>query len=381
RISYSLYLFHWPLIVFYGLYRETVFGPWEQAGLLAVGIGLAALSYRFVETPFRGAHRRSGRPWAETKIAGAALVTGAAALAVSLTAGLPQRLSPAAQAVAAELEAITVNPKGCHRVERLAPFKGGQLCTYAGPDAGPDSRFGYLLWGDSHARVMAKGLQQLTPVPGLVLDVSACPALQGVRRSDQGNATACDASQARALALVRDERIPVVVLASRWATVASPVPSPGDGLAPWHLYDRANGHELRFADALARTVAQFRDLGARVILVGPVPEAPFDVPKTLMRAVHLQQPMPAIDRASFDRRQTEVLPVIAAEAKRPGVAVFWPHDRMCDADTCRVVDGHTPLYADDDHLSLPGSLEVLPGLADLVLRTVTAARQTAPITR
>ncbi len=359
RISYSLYLFHWPLIVFYSLYSPAKLSGFERAGILAVGIVLAWLSWRFVESRFRGA-QQGGR--IELRITGVAAVLGAGALAISLSDGMTFRLSPAARAVVAEAAFISVHPKGCGSVEGLRPPANAHLCTYSGSSKG----FGYLLWGDSHARVLGKGLQQLTDMPGLVLDMSSCPSLLDVDRSGSSNRDSCRAHQDRALQLVQAERIPVVVLASRWATNASPIGNLDNGQPSAQLFDRATGAELSFQDALARTVSRFRALGAEVLIFGPVPESPVDVPKAMIRAAHLSEPVPTIDRATFDLRQREVLPAIAAVAAEPGVSVAWPHEMLCNADTCRIADGSTPFYADDDHLSLPGSLIAAKGLADLI---------------
>jgi peptidoglycan/LPS O-acetylase OafA/YrhL len=57
-VSYSLYLVHWPLIVFYRYYRIVDLTPAERWMLVAVSIGAAVLMYRFVEKPFR----RPARP-------------------------------------------------------------------------------------------------------------------------------------------------------------------------------------------------------------------------------------------------------------------------------------------------------------------------------
>jgi peptidoglycan/LPS O-acetylase OafA/YrhL len=58
-ISYSLYLVHWPLIVVAHYLLQRVLVPTEQALILGASLVLAALSYRYVEKPFRGARRLS----------------------------------------------------------------------------------------------------------------------------------------------------------------------------------------------------------------------------------------------------------------------------------------------------------------------------------
>ncbi len=58
-ISYSLYLIHWPLIVFYQYWVGREFTEFECVALVAVGIGVAYLMYRFIEQPFRRSKERT----------------------------------------------------------------------------------------------------------------------------------------------------------------------------------------------------------------------------------------------------------------------------------------------------------------------------------
>lgn len=53
KISYSLYLWHWPVTVFWKYITYDQLYVWDYAGMLAVSLGLAYLSWRYVETPVR----------------------------------------------------------------------------------------------------------------------------------------------------------------------------------------------------------------------------------------------------------------------------------------------------------------------------------------
>lgn len=82
-ISYSLYLVHWPIIVFYkmGLFRPLA--TLDYVYLSAASIGLAALSYQFVEQPFR---RQTKRAKSTRKFLGGTALVAIALIAVSATA-------------------------------------------------------------------------------------------------------------------------------------------------------------------------------------------------------------------------------------------------------------------------------------------------------
>ena len=80
KISYSLYLVHWPIVVFYRYYRTHMLGSAEQIVLAAAAIVVAALMYRFVETPFRVTSSSTGRLYPAR--------TGAACVGLGLMLGL-----------------------------------------------------------------------------------------------------------------------------------------------------------------------------------------------------------------------------------------------------------------------------------------------------
>ncbi len=54
--SYSIYLYHWPLIVFYKYYTLSELTYYPKLGLLAASIVLGLLSWQLIENPFRGKH-------------------------------------------------------------------------------------------------------------------------------------------------------------------------------------------------------------------------------------------------------------------------------------------------------------------------------------
>lgn len=95
RISYSLYLVHWPLVVFYSLGDRTgPLTPGEQIMLPCVAIAVAATMYRFVEMPFRTARLGRSNPRFLAGVTATMVALVAVGGALPLTNGIPQRLSP-----------------------------------------------------------------------------------------------------------------------------------------------------------------------------------------------------------------------------------------------------------------------------------------------
>jgi peptidoglycan/LPS O-acetylase OafA/YrhL len=146
RVSYGFYLWHWPLLV----YAETLdylLPSWFRLPVVALSLALAALTYRFVEVPFR---RRRALPSMRVGLVAGALVTalGAGAGTVILeTRGLPQRFPEALRhAVAVDLDPFEGLDQS--RCDRAPGAPGLPLCRI-GDAARPGVDF--VVWGDSHA--------------------------------------------------------------------------------------------------------------------------------------------------------------------------------------------------------------------------------------
>lgn len=362
KISYTLYLVHWPIIVYTKLVLGRDLAIWEMAGIVMLSLGLAAAIYRFYEAPLRFA--RTGKPWlrAWVYLATAAVGCVAASAVIVTSAGLESRLTPRARAILAARQDPTEHISQCQRFERAASIDRATICNL--PAGGRGTSF--LLWGDSHAGMYGEQLGARMAAlgrPGLIANMADCQSLLDTYTSKRKNREACALLGQEVLRLVRDERIPVVILAARWATLGSPVRAPGDGDFSKTLYDARNeGRETSLQVALTRTVQQFTALGARVVIIGPTPEMDFDVPDLLVRSANLGSGIPASTRLSFDERQAVVLPALKALEAVPGVSVVYPHRSLCDATACRYATGDIPLYTDDDHLSRAGVDTVLPGI-------------------
>jgi peptidoglycan/LPS O-acetylase OafA/YrhL len=159
-ISYSLYLWHWPLLVFNSIGDLVIDGPPSSRSvkfaLFGLSIAAAILSWRFVERPFReGRFRPERKPlFFGTGIAVAALTM--AAIAAIRSGGAPSRFSAPALNAASYLS-MDVNKafgNGCFLGGSDAFSKLNQAtCLHAG-SAGKS----YLLYGDSHAAQLSDGL-------------------------------------------------------------------------------------------------------------------------------------------------------------------------------------------------------------------------------
>ena len=350
-ISYSVYLWHWPLLVFGQMAGAN---PW---GMVALSLVIGALSWRWVENPFRAPGFLGRRTVFAFWAVGTAVFL-LAALAVRQTGGLPGRFSEQTRHYLSfrRMDAAFALPKALRHDAARAPALGA-------PGVAPT----FAIWGDSHAEALlpllddlarARGVSFLrftlrgqAPVPGVVAAGQAEPEI---------SAAYTDAVAAR---IAADPALRTVLLHARWSFYNRGDNSLRDP-PPTRLHGRefASSADLDtyYLEHLRRSVQTLLAAGKRVILVYPVPEAGVVVPEFLARHQASGQPVPAFlpcqDFAERHRRVTEALDSLAG----PGLLRIRPHERLLEEGRLRVRREDRPLYSDDDHLGPVGLEEIRP---------------------
>ena len=153
-ISYSLYLWHWPLLVFAHYYNIRDLSGAQAASIVIASFVLAVFSWAYVEQPFRRKPIGISR---EMLFAGAATAIVAFIVSGTLdvrTKGFPGRLPPEALAIAGSAETPGTHgaPEGpCERVanDRHQCVAGAQVTP------------SYALWGDSHVGMMVAAFAEM----------------------------------------------------------------------------------------------------------------------------------------------------------------------------------------------------------------------------
>ncbi|MET0337002.1 MAG: acyltransferase family protein [Caulobacter sp.] len=357
-ISYSLYLWHWPVLVLGRVALNRAFEPLEAAVAVALAVGLAWLSWRFVEGPFR-THVRLSRP--DLKVlggaaAGLAVLAGAGA-SMALTDGLKRRASPSvAQAEAAER---SINPRRarCHVDSASAAPAAAGACTSG------DSPATILLWGDSHADHFAPAVYAYADKVELsarqvsksscrpILTNGAVDARVGVMSADCAGFNEAVLKQAAA-----NRHLKTVVLAG-W----------------WIMRKGAQDDDGRDFETVARhSLARMRStLGPDVELVvlGSTPAFDFWPAQCLSRA-RLGGRDEAGCRtgdainAKEAQQADAILADITASMRRTRWVPLW--DELCDGARCDTVLGEVIVLKDHNHFTVEGAQRLLgPKLAKL----------------
>ncbi|HWK41740.1 MAG TPA: acyltransferase family protein [Croceibacterium sp.] len=353
-ISYSAYLWHQPLFAFARLGSDTEPTRLLMTALAGLSLILAWLSWRFVEQPFRG--KGALLPSRPRLFAVSGL-----AIAVMLAIGLAGYLAKPPTRIELEHPVLLANAEreartgmGWH--EGSMPCEGfvsseGLNCRRYGD--GPEK---VVFWGDSHVLMLGPAVR---PLPGktiYVIGLWGCPPLLGVARQDRfGNFYFCDQpgtidSYAKYVESLQPDE---VFLVARWTLYARGhyVQSRlqrdthfiTDGRADFNGAE-SSAEVLR--EGMLRTIAHF-SRSARVYVVQQIPDMHEYTPRARVL-------MPAVPRSGIEEWHASETSMLH-QAAAAGATVIETHDAFCDAQSCTLRDGMTPIYFDDNHVGYLGS--------------------------
>lgn len=378
-ISYSLYLWHWPLIVFAKYYLVRPLLAWESLAVVIVSFLLAWLSWRYVEQPFRSKSSRVTRPqllrWATTGV----VVFLALGLLSYQSIGFANRKSFWDQD-----SAEFVAPTECLEEDAMARVRS-RLGCWLGPTSAAKPEF--IVWGDSHVPPLLPVLDEIawkTGKSGVVIAKPGCRPLLGLERKDI--AVGCAAFNQKVLEYVLEQDIRTIVLASRWNVVLGrPKYELGIGEREVFLNDSQSAavtlkeNRVSFERAMSRTLKVFQREDRRVFIVLQAPYVGRRVPQYLARR-NLAADEVRLELEEGLLRHQAVLNIIKPLAQMFGAELLDPANVLCEEMRCLIASEGRPLYKDDDHLSLHGGA-MLGNLLSVVLVDDNRVPRTTVISR
>lgn len=384
-ISYSLYLWHWPIIVFS---REMVGRELSllHGGLIVLAsFAIATISWRFIEQPFRG-HGSFVKRW--PLFAGAATIMVAAVGAGDYVAhhgGVPGRLPADVQKVYASTydesrfgvppcfaDADTTGPS-------VADIRAGRLCPL-GVEGSSNPTF--LVWGDSHSGAMAPAIDaaaRQTGVAGLFAGHSSCPPLPGVQLTPRGDTKRCGDFNSAVRDLVISRHIPLVFLVAYWPKYVHDAELPNEGpyfdpSVPPPLEDKS----ASIVETLDHLMMDLSKQGTKVVLVMDVPEMGHYMPEAVARAMMRGVSTDVAPPWNYiEKRQALSRAILTRLAAKYEATVVDPFPAICSNDRCDAVRGGLPIYKDADHLTATFAR----GLGSLYVPLLSQARQSLATSR
>ena len=360
KLSYSIYLFHWPIIVFTQYYLDRPLRLTEIGFVFISVFTLSCLSLQFIEKPMR--RRRFRFVPFETMLASliVSVIIAAAVYPAMRNGGYPDRLPSEAVQYATARNDWTADQFECvdKTPEQIAAYA---VCQFNAESRAPS----VLLWGDSHATVFLPLLQKLALEDQfrlIFVGTNGCPPLMGVE-TEKGR---CKETNATVAKLIREQQFDVVVIAANWQSY-------GRSNAAFANGRRLGMDDTELENALIRTSSLTQLTGSRLLVVGQVPTYEIDIPGYLVKQSFLSsidsltgfvrvRPKPLLDPKYLVNSVASVTP----EGK------LWPKQILCSS-TCQLSDGLTSLYKDGGHLSFNGSEVLYAALASELRRLLPSS--------
>jgi peptidoglycan/LPS O-acetylase OafA/YrhL len=354
-ISYPLYLWHWPLLVYWRMLGV----PYAGADLIPVMLALI-LSWgtrEFIEGPARFGRLFGAAVWRPglAMLCTGLLVTGVMGLTSVASRGYPSRFSPLLTALA---NWTVPRADDAWRVHRCY-FYPGETEEFAA-ECAPPRRTGVprvLLWGDSHAAQLYPGLIELQKHYDFDLlqwNAAGCPPTLVSWSAEQ---TGCQERRAWILARMGAAAPDTVLMAARW------------DIYFLHGISREN-----IARAVADDIEWLRSLGVqRIVVFGPGPAWNVSLPMDLFHYMSLRHTDRVPERlGTIPRGTSELDEFLAAQAAAREVQYVSVLNWFCNPAGCRTVgkeSEHRPdlLFWDQDHLTPSGARELMSAAAARIL--------------
>jgi peptidoglycan/LPS O-acetylase OafA/YrhL len=414
RISYSWYLWHWPFLILAPYALGYTLSLWQNLFVAALSGVIAAISYAVVETPGRTSTWLAALP-RRSLVMGGTLSAAGALVCVLVAANLPSLTGPGlARAATIRSNPIpsgnrrawspghttttTVDPLQA-QISSINAQIAAQLAVGVGitevpsnlhptlADANTDDppvyvdgcmdsyldssvqrcEFGDLasntsvvIFGDSHAGMWFPAVDVAANQHGWRLYTwtkATCPPMNlPIYSPVLGRTfTECDTWRQNVLARIQAVHPALVILgvARHYGSAA--------GFTPY---------QLPWLQALAQMVTTIRQMGSQVMVIGPVPKPPFNVPDCLSAhlsdAVACTQPVAAeINEVGLAAERTYVTAA--------GGAYLDVQPWFCTATSCSVILGNIEMWRDDNHISPEYSSFLGPAMS-AELEAVLAAK-------
>lgn len=384
QISYSLYLWHWPVMVLYGYSQPDALVWQETLMLMLLTLLLSWASWKYIENPFRKPHGTASRPVRTLAIAAAcSIVPIAYGLLLHQTRGLPTRLEPETARIAEAAADFLRDFSGCVPTSNTR-LPGVEHCIAGNPD---ESEGTVVVWGDSHAAAMKVGFVEHAAKLGrdaLIFWKAGCPPAIGIEKFESvsnaaENASCTTQNEAVLSWMLKQQNIESVVLVGRWSYYTS-----GTGVG----IDRQNAIRLAALDktdasvdqaqiltnALDATIRQLASHGVKVYLLEQVPEFVNFRSANFARGLMSKNIEPevvrrsvVIPRTELDARQGRMEAYLDQLAASGQATVLRTHERFCGEHECNLLVDGLPAYFDNNHVTAMGSRK-LQDVFDPVLR-------------
>lgn len=345
--SYSIYLWHWP-IVFFLYYNQKL----DNIFLVVLGIFLSVilgyLSYKYIENPSRNylttkSLKLNYLIWI-LSIVGLSLVS----YVIYKKNGIENRFESNINQVLSIVKDI--NP----RRDECLTYPGEPLkqCKYG---SGPTS---LLVVGDSHANAMMGSIQNSLPATTSLVSwtISGCTAVEGLKKTNN-TGYKCGELISEVLNKIKSypSDLPLLIV-NRTNSLFKGEPDNESISKPTRYisvvhdkYDDKYNEEMK--NAYVETLCKFAK-DRKVYITRPTPEAPFSIPEAYAKKLLLKNPQQEVNISFDDYMKRSQLSYEAQDLAQDkcGVKIIDISKAFCNKEKCEFIRDEKPIFVDDDHM-------------------------------
>ncbi|MEI7824471.1 MAG: acyltransferase family protein [Chlorobiaceae bacterium] len=353
-ISYSLYLWHWPIVAFYRyvLFRQITF--FDSLGIIVASFVMAFISWRFIEQPFR---RNNGLLQSRTRLFALSgflmIVTSLTAVTIFKLDGMQYRFCK------------TKNHDAVPEIKQKSVMKVDQgTIDRIGDDNAVPS---FLLWGDSHAGSLVQGLAE----KGIEYGVSGYSTIKTANIPLIGVNNSLFNDQV--ISIIKSHpKIKTVILAGIWGAYSN-----GHRYGNSSIFtlkdskssgaDQTNTGVMR--NGFVRTINQLISLKCKVVIVDDVPDIGVFAPRLFMvKSILLGEDIGKYvpNKNIYKVWNQEYEGIVSAMLPLKDVRVIHLEEMLFDnKGSALLAANNVILYRDADHLSKYGSHFIAPVFDDV----------------
>ena len=344
-ISYSAYLWHQPIFAFARIYNITPPPQLLMLALALLSIGLAYLSWRFVEQPFR--RTKTGPLKSRKSVFLASGVGMVLFLAFGVygdkSDGIPNRLP------ANVVSFYTANEwdKSCLYQRRDGqPDLPNDRCTF---NKGAPVKI--AVWGDSIAASLTRGIANAVQDDGIEvhqITYGSCLPIRGVHRTDVKGKDPCIEFVDRASKFIRDSGFTAVIVVANWPVYLE---------SPSALQPVEQSSSSNFTATFKQSIDT---LGVPVLLLMPHPTAEYEVTDAAGRMLLRNNKVPelGISIEDFHKQTQRTRQLLQSAASASGIETLSIENLFCDSyqkGICAFSDGKDVFISDEVHFTPAGA--------------------------
>ena len=330
--SFSLYLWHWPILVFLKYIYIDELSVLVLFIALFFTLALSYFSWAYIENPFRRATSTKNLLLFVASIY--LILIGFALLAIT-SAGYPNRDSALINSISSAIDSNYRCPPSSYRL-----YGASRSCLIGDAGAKPS----IALLGNSHAQMYAPSIEKSlfnNKRAGLIIPLNGCLPTIDINISQDCLRMASINYEA----LNNDNSIKTVVIAMTWYSD--------------NLVDKG-GNIIFDADfrlkeeSMMSLINGLTKAGKSVYLVAPIAIPNFDFASQASRALKFDKgdtPF-SISRAEFDKKYGRIISSLSSNL---GVRLIQPHEVFCDKNECFFADSQGAYFSDSNHISSYGA--------------------------